>query len=330
MQLRRLGLLLLLPLGASAQAPRDTLRYSLRFSDRPAGALTFWGTPAESWADFEYTDRGRGPHVVQHTVFAANGTPRLMTITGHDYLKDTVDERFTTDARTMHWVNSAEGDQQKPARAGYYIDVGGVTSVDALVRALLKTPDRRLPLLPAGEARLARLAGLTLRTKDEQRTVVAWAITGLGFTPVAVWLDRDGRLFGQVSGWFSCIRAGWESAVPQMVALQDSLQAVALRGVTAHLAHRLPTGRALVFRHAAIFDAAAASVRPHGTVIIRGDRIIAAGNDGEVAVPAGASRSSLAPTGSRASCCTVNSSCTCVPAFRRPLSSRSPRLAPRV
>ncbi len=283
----RLSLLLsLLSLAArlSAQSTGDTLRYTVLFSDRPAGALSIWGTRAEWWADYQFNDRGRGPQVREHVIAGAGGTPRLVAIEGHDYLKDTVDERFSTDGRTMRWSNNVEGDQEQPARPGYYIDVAGAPSA-ALAQALVAAPAHTLPLLPAGEAHIERVRSLAVEAKGRSQTVVLWTVTGLGFDPAPIWLDEEERFFGTVSSWSSTIRTGWEKAVPAMIAAQDSVESARLTRVARSLAQHPAI---LVFQHAALFDAITAQARPRTTVVIRGDRIERVGEDGAVVAPPGA------------------------------------------
>lgn len=278
------GIAFALPAMLAAQQPVDSARYTVLFSDRPQGHLTLRGTRAEWWADYEFNDRGRGPHVVEHVVAAADGSPRQLTVVGHNYLKDTVDEHFSTDGHTMRWTNSVEGDQSGPARPGFYTDVDGAPSA-ALPAALIAAPGHKLALLPSGEASIEKVRTLTLNANGRSRTVVAWNLSGLGLSPFTIWLDPDGRLFGAVSTWSSTILAGWESAVPAMVAAQDSSETTRLAHVSQSLAHRSPV---LVFQHAAMFDATTASVRPHTTVVIRGDRIERVGDDAQVTPPAGA------------------------------------------
>src|SRR5579859_1243090 len=105
------GIAFALPAMLAAQQPVDSARYTVLFSDRPQGHLTLKGTRAEWWADYEFNDRGRGPNVVEHVIAAADGSPRQLTVVGHNYLKDTVDEKFSTDGHTMRWTNSVEGDE---------------------------------------------------------------------------------------------------------------------------------------------------------------------------------------------------------------------------
>jgi imidazolonepropionase-like amidohydrolase len=262
----------------------QTARYSVLLSDRPAGTLVITGTRVDWRADFQFTDRGRGPHIVEHVIVGTDGTPRLVTVEGHNYWKDTVDERFSTDGRTMRWTNGVEGDQRSPARPGFYIDVDGAPS-GALVRALMAAPTPRLALLPAGEATLVRVQRLTVRANGRSAALVEWAVSGLGYTPRSIWFDALGQWFGTVSPGVSVVRAGWEPVVPAMVTAQDSAESIRLGRLTRTLARR---PAALVFTHAAMFDAESARIRPHTTVVIRGDRIDAVGDDDSVATPAGA------------------------------------------
>ena len=52
------------PCNAIAQGA-DTTQYTFLFSDRPAGFLKMWKDGRETISEFEYNDRGRGPHVVE-------------------------------------------------------------------------------------------------------------------------------------------------------------------------------------------------------------------------------------------------------------------------
>jgi imidazolonepropionase-like amidohydrolase len=280
----RLAIALALPVALAAQAPRDSVRYTVLFSDRPQGHLTLRGTRTEWWADYEFNDRGRGPHVVEHVIAAPDGAPRELTVVGHNYLKDSVDERFSTDGRTMRWSNSVEGDVNVAARPGFYIDVDGAPSA-ALLQALIAASAHRMALLPSGEASIEKMRTLVVHAEGRTLTVTEWDLSGLGFTPSPVWLDATGQFFGVVSGFTSTIRSGWERAVPAMIAAQDSIETARQVRMSKALAHHQDV---LVFRHAAMFDAPSATLRPHTTVVIRGDRIARVGDDDQVAAPSGA------------------------------------------
>src|SRR4030081_1208387 len=88
----------LLSSGAAAQptsAATDTTRFIILFSNRPAGHLKVWREGKETVSDYEYNDRGRGPHIVERMASNEAGYLTNAVIRGHSYFKDSVDERFS-------------------------------------------------------------------------------------------------------------------------------------------------------------------------------------------------------------------------------------------
>ena len=85
-----------LPFSAAAQqSAGDTTRFVVLFSDRPAGLLKVWQDGPETVSDYEYNDRGRGPHIGERFTTDQSGYITRATISGHNYLKDSVDEHFS-------------------------------------------------------------------------------------------------------------------------------------------------------------------------------------------------------------------------------------------
>jgi imidazolonepropionase-like amidohydrolase len=152
-----------------------------------------------------------------------------------------------------------------------------LASQPALARALLHAPNRRLPLLPAGEAWI-----------EDARPIAAGghqllevAIAGLGFTPQLVWLDEREQLFAEVSPWLSAIRTGSESLIPELVAADQKWLAERAAHLAATLAHK-PPAAGLAITHANVFDAAARAIVPDQTVVIIGDTISAIGSGAKI------------------------------------------------
>jgi hypothetical protein len=143
------------------------------------------------------------------------------------------------------------------------------------VRALLKAPNRTLPLLPAGEASI-EVAGKVNTGKAE---LTEYRITGLGFSPQSIWLAPDGTA-SSVSGWFSVVPDGSEAAIPQLRAAQEKTDAAWSERIARTLAKK-PAGD-LVIRNARLFDPRDLSVTPASSVLIRGERIVRVGPDAEI------------------------------------------------
>jgi imidazolonepropionase-like amidohydrolase len=271
----------------AAQRP-DTARYVVLFSDRPAGTYTEWRNGNDLRAAFDYNDRGRGPHLEVVVRLGATPIPDRLTIVGHGYLKDTVDDRLSHDGTTAAWKNNMERGTRSNAATAFYVDATEApTGSRLLVRAAMKSGGR-IPLLPSGEATVQKGASATIQTADGPVRLTQYDVGGLGFTPVPIWLDDALERFAMVSGWISIVPAGWERAVPELVRIQDVAGVARFSKLAHDLAHRSPAGLAIT--NARLFVAESATVRPHTTVVVQGNRIAAVGADGSVPIPDGVRR----------------------------------------
>ncbi|HEU4995552.1 MAG TPA: amidohydrolase family protein [Gemmatimonadaceae bacterium] len=273
----------------SAQA-RDTTRYTILMAKGPSGVQKAWTDPDGSRRFFlEFNDRGRGPELRQRVVVGPDGYPTSIEITGHDYMKAPVEERFTAKQRgaatTASWKNAAESSSVVRPAPAFYLPMNDA-SVDLLEPLLLKSRTGRVALLPQGEARIERLRDLTVRAGSKTQKVTLYATYGFGFTPNTWWADDAGRFFAAGSSWFMVIREGYEAVQPQLIKAQASYDSA--RG--ADLARRIirNPSRPVAFRNASLFDSESGQVRPKMSVVVNGNRISAVGADGSVAIPANA------------------------------------------
>ena len=282
---RRLAwLLALLPMGTiAAQQLSDTARYVVLFSDRPAGYYKEWWSGGDLHSVFEFNDRGRGPHQEATLHPGPAGLPTALTIVGHNYVKDTVDERLTTDGATVTWQSRFErGSQSADSQAFYIAAAETPIGSQLLIQAALKKGGR-IALLPSGEARVERVGELTIESSGRPLHLVQYTVGGLGFAPNPVWLDDTGRHFAVVSSYGSIAPEAWGSAIPAMVAAQEQARDARFMRLAGELGHR-PTGP-LVIRDARLFVAESASVRPGATVVVVGNRITAVGADAQIRIP---------------------------------------------
>lgn len=233
---------------------------------------------------FEFNDRGRGPKYTTTIKLDSAGIPVSLDTTGNDYLKAPVAETFTYEGGVARWKNTAESGEKRLGTNAFYSSMNGAPEEFALLaHALLKSPTKRLPLLPDGEAGIERTGELMLKDGEKTRRVVSYEISGLGFTPSTVWLDEDDSFFASVSSWLSVVREGWESSVPVLLKKQDELEA----GRTSKLAHTLARkpSTPLVFKNANLFDSETAKTIPNSTVVVEGNRIKTVGRNGKVNIP---------------------------------------------
>lgn len=219
-------------------------------------------------AEYSYNDRGRGDHIVATWKVDAAGVPIEYQAQGNDYMKASVEEHFELKNGNANWKNRAENGEKTVSGAEFYLPMNPPPEFFAvLTRALLKAPNHKLALLPAGEASIA--AAQTLPSDKGELT--EYRISGLGFSPQSIWLDRDGNEL-LVSSWFSVVPDGFESVIDQLRTAQQKTDAAWSENMARALAHK-PKGE-LVIHNARLFDPRDLSVTPGMSVLMQDDRIV--------------------------------------------------------
>ncbi|HEX3123570.1 MAG TPA: hypothetical protein VHQ21_09740, partial [Rhodanobacteraceae bacterium] len=238
-------------------------------------------------AEYSYNDRGRGDHITATWKVDAAGVLTEYSGSGNDYMKTAVTETFSVANGQASWSNRTEHGAQAATGGAFYVPLNSPPELfGALARALLKAPQHKLALLPAGEASIESAGDLEVSTASGKQTLTQYRVIGLSFSPIAVWLDRDGNTAAQVSGWFTVIPPAYHAAIAQLQAAQDATDSA----WSARIAHELThvPGAALAIRNARLFDPRNLWVTPGMSVLIEGERIARVVADAELQLPAGA------------------------------------------
>src|SRR6266508_3391608 len=262
----------------------DTLRYIILQAGNPSGSELAVRQPDGSLYFFEeYNDRGRGPKLETRITLTPAGMLKTLSITGHDYWKQPVDERFALHGDSAEWSSSLEkGRRRLDAPALYSPFFGPVGSLPLLIGAARQTGE--VALLPSGRARITKVGERTVSAGGQAARISHYQVEGLGFTPTDFWVDTNNRLFAFVAGaWFRVLRPGWESIGDALAAAQDSLEKQRDATVARTLADH-PNG-AVVFRHASVFDAPNARLVRDQVVVVRGNHIESIGPDSAMRPP---------------------------------------------
>ncbi|MBV9612787.1 MAG: hypothetical protein JO091_09945, partial [Acidobacteriaceae bacterium] len=270
--------------GSSARV----LHYTILMNGRVAGnALDTYSADGAVESAYEYNDRGRGPKISAHYLFAKDGLPERVDVTGVDYYKAPVDEHFVRENGHAHWKSTSE--QGEARDSGFYISVNGSNLIDSahLVQAF-KNGAKPLRLLPAGQAQVERLAETTVQSHGQKLHVTEFGITGLNYAPVTIWLDDDGYPFGMPGKWVALLRAGWEDTNDKLYELERKTEDARYERLAHTLARR--PAQPVAIEHVQLFDSERAVLHQDQTVVIEGDRITAVGSVDAVAVPARAER----------------------------------------
>jgi imidazolonepropionase-like amidohydrolase len=239
----------------------------------PSGQDAVWTTPDGAIHEFfQFNDRGRGPKTYTSFRIDANGLIAAEETTGVDYMKSPVAERFSLDSGNAAWKNQSEDIQQGNVAGRFYVDLdGGPESGALLARALLRSKNGKLELLPGGEASMRQLKTVPVEGNGKKLSVTLYAIDGLAFTPSYLWLDADQQLFASVGGWSVIVRQGFESAVATLQEAQRQFESSHASDLAKKLTHK-PAGD-LVIENVNVFDSKTGSVLPKQRITVRGERI---------------------------------------------------------
>jgi imidazolonepropionase-like amidohydrolase len=275
---------LTIALAAIAQVSAEQRNDTVLIQGNAAGTQTVQTDKAGvTRVEYSYNDRGRGDHITATWKLDSAGVPTEYDGHGNDYMKAPVDERFEIKNGTATWKNRSEQGKQAIAGEAFYVPANPPPEfLGVLARALLKAPGHRLPLLPAGEASIEESGKL----KVGKIELIQYRITGLGFTPQAIWLDHNGSTAANVSNWFSVVPTPYQNAIPKLQEAQQGADEVWSGRIAKALAH-VPKGD-LVIRNARLFDPRDLSVTSGMSVLIHGDRIIRVARDADLKTSANA------------------------------------------
>ena len=217
--------------------------------------------------------------------FGADGMPATIQVHGTTPSGD-CGETFVVNKGHATWKSPIDTGKAAYTAPAWYLAYGGtMTESVEFYEALLKAPDHSLNLLPGGKAHAEKLTDLSVGDGPLQKTVTAYAITGVSNTPFAVWMTQDGHFFGSAGG-LSLLPKGYEGA---MKALTDA-QTAALGQQAKDIAHKFlkAPGATIAFVHVETFDADHQQFLKDQTVVVADGKITAAGAYETTSVPADA------------------------------------------
>src|SRR4051812_15627246 len=263
--------------------PATATKYTVTIMGAVAGQHAVWTEGGRLRAFFQYNDRGRGPKTYS-AVTLQDGVPVSEEVEGNDYMKDPVRETFSVRDGTASWKSKAEQGSKKLGAPAFYASMYGPPIDFALLARAALDRGGRVALLPDGEARIEKVRELPAQAGGKSQPVTLYAVTGLDFSPVYLWLDARREFFATGGSWQAVVREGWEAAMPELIKRREAAEQQRAREQAQRLAHR-PRGK-LVFHDANVFDAELGRVVPHHDVVIDGTRIVAVAPT--AAAPAGA------------------------------------------
>ena len=230
---------------------------------------------------------GRGPKVEATQRLAGDGTLASWSATGQHTMGTKVAETFTRAGGVAKWKSEEETGEQKVSGTAMFVPIASAPDMyGTIVRAALRNGGT-LPLLPAGEAKVSKVAEHAVTANGVTKKLTCYAIIGLDLTPTYTWMNEDGTWWGTTYPWTSVVPEGWESAIDPLVAKQ--LEVTRARDASLAKAHaHKPPAAGLAYTHARVLDVAKRKWLPDHTVVVVGDKITAVGPTKTTKPPQGA------------------------------------------
>jgi hypothetical protein len=276
--------------GALTQAsPRldETIRYSVLLGGQRRGAMSVTRDAAALTTHFEYGYGGNGASLDERVALDDNALPRSIEVSGHDFRGNAVRDRFIVEHGMATWDSDIE---HGSAPAGpIYLPSNPTPQDYAIVTSVVaRAPQGRAKLLPAGTLMVRQVAQREVTAGANRTAATLFAVDGVDFQPKYIWLDEARRLLFNVDAAFSpaTIREGFEDLVPELRRAQSEVDEQWHADLARRLARSLT--RPLAIRHARLFAAESATVKPDTTVVVDNGRIASVGPDQTVAIPPGA------------------------------------------
>lgn len=267
---------------APSAASAMTTSYSVVMSSTIKGQLTVVNNGnGERQSSLKFDDRGRGPDQRTSNRYDAQGIPQSYALDGVNYAKRPVLERFAAPNGRATWSSAA--DKGEAEANGFYLpNESNAEDLAALARAALQAGGG-LALLPAGRAHIYKKVERTVVAGTARVPTTLYLISGIDLEPTPVWLDGRQELFAAASNWISVVKAGFETALPELIAAQEQVLAVDASARAA--AMRRKPDRPIVLRNARVFMPESRRMLTGMSVLVRGERIEAMGPSKDVATP---------------------------------------------
>lgn len=262
----RIFLLGLLASSTAFAADETTRDYTWLTIGEPSGSmLVTEAGEGSTRVSFEFNDRGRGPETTSILRINDQGVLTEAEITGKNYTKGKVEERFSAGDGKAVWKSSIEEGSAESDGSKFFFPYNSSPEVmGILARALLKSETGTIELLPTGSASIKKVTTRALVSGGSEKNITMYAITGLDATPNYVWLDDNSEYFGVDYGWFAITQKGWESQFKVMKGAQEAATDEFYQSIAAKLV--TPLEGLLVVTGARIFDSIKGELTEPATV----------------------------------------------------------------
>jgi imidazolonepropionase-like amidohydrolase len=274
------------PASELARPPADARHFIIESSGGKHGDSWSWITADGTRVARESMNlRGMVWEMDYSAKAGGDGMPASVAIHGVNPSGD-VAETFTISNSTATWKSQIDAGSAPYAGNVFYTMQNGPMDINAwFLERLLAAPDKKMKLLPGGEARAEKLTSLDVGPDPIRQTIDLWAITGLNTSPLLMWADSRGKFFAINSGlaWIPEAYAGERQRLDE-----TQTAALAAKGpANVKALVKTPAGP-VAFTNVRLFDADSVRFVADQSVTVDKGVITAVGSARSVKVPQGA------------------------------------------
>ncbi|MEO9662985.1 MAG: hypothetical protein ABJG16_17345, partial [Maribacter dokdonensis] len=164
--------------------------YDVVFREKLAGKYEKWEAADNSFKYFyTYTDRGRGPEVTEEIKLNSDNYIISESITGVNYLKDSISENFNGVDGSASWKNPMSEDKADfNGKALYFRHDGSPAVYEIIAQLLTASENSKVTLYPEGEVELVDQYSITLSDSTSLNLLM---IKGLEMIPRYLWMKNN-------------------------------------------------------------------------------------------------------------------------------------------
>ena len=265
----------------SERVTSDTIHYEVVFRESSAGYYKKWNTGKKKFGFlYTYTDRGRGPMFFEEITLNDQDYIAEQTIKGVNYLKDSVNESFTSEGSTASWINPGGINNRSFDGTGLYFRYdGSPASYEILGMQLLASENGKVSIYPEGEAELIKKISVII---GDDLPVNLLMINGLDMKPTYLWTEGD-EMIAKISGNLHVVRADYKQLRSEMKAKQDSIEDEYLIELAKRLTHDI---NVTLIQNVNVFTAMGTLLQ-NQDVVVEGSKIVSISPVGQNEVPKG-------------------------------------------
>jgi Amidohydrolase family len=247
-------------------ARAGTERFAILSNGETVGHIVATGDAHSVDVDYFVDNNGRGPKHKEHVVLGPSGVPIDWSIKGTSLMGGSVDERLTWKEGVEKWTSQADAGEVRAAAPQLYVGNDASPWASGLyAQLLLKSASRSIDVLPRGTMQLEKLRPVTLGSGAAAKNFDAYMLSGIELTPEILLMDRQGKLFAQLSGEI-IVRQGFETQYEALKNLGESLTLERLQAIQKRTAHAYDVP--IRIQNVRLFDPQSLTVGPLKSVAV--------------------------------------------------------------